>query len=166
MRKTVVLCDRCKKEIAGLPILIKPVTTDTETGDILEDWRPEEFKNRDYCKCCAEKIMAAAVGLVKNEEFEKSLLEATKENSRIVETQELTRTVRKEAEPDKRENLTAELKQNGSTKKRLDIGKIMALKNAGWTNEQIAEELGTTSGTIAVYVCQARKAQVQNKKVN
>lgn len=40
----------------------------------------------------------------------------------------------------------------------------MALKNAGWTNDQIAEEMGTTSGTVAVYVCQARKAQAKNKK--
>ena len=41
----------------------------------------------------------------------------------------------------------------GKPKKKLDIGKIIALKKAGWSAADIAEELGTTAQSIysAVY---------------
>lgn len=41
-------------------------------------------------------------------------------------------------------------KQTG--RKKLDHGKIMALHRAGWSNAKIAEEMGTTKGTISVTI--------------
>ncbi len=41
-------------------------------------------------------------------------------------------------------------------KRRVDVGKILALHNAGWTNKQIAEEMRLSAVTIGKYV---RKAQ-------
>lgn len=48
----------------------------------------------------------------------------------------------------------AETKESGKQtgRKKLDQGKIMALHRAGWSNAQIAEEIGTTKGTIAVTI--------------
>lgn len=45
----------------------------------------------------------------------------------------------------------------------MDIGKIMALKNAGWTNKSIAEEMGMTQNAVAVQICTYRKRQAAEK---
>lgn len=42
-------------------------------------------------------------------------------------------------------------------RKRLDMGKIMALKRAGWSNKSIAEEMGMTSNAVAVAISTYKK---------
>lgn len=157
MRKTVILCDRCRKEIEGHPIMIRPVTTDRETGDIIEDWRPEEFKKRDYCVDCAEIIMAAAQGMAEKKRF-RDLFESDPDKG-------LKPDPKEEPEPEVKAGAVVEDGQQTAAEpaKKLDVGKIMALKDAGWSNEKIAEEMGSTPGTIAVYVCKARKERAGKK---
>ena len=41
-------------------------------------------------------------------------------------------------------------------KKNIDTGKIAALKNAGWTQVSIAEEMGITPATVSRYVSELR----------
>ncbi len=56
-----------------------------------------------------------------------------------------------------------EEKPETKEKKKVDIGKIMALKNAGWTNKSIAEEMGMTQNAVAVQICTFRKKQAAEK---
>lgn len=156
MRKTVILCDRCRKEIEGLPIMIQPVTTDRETGDIAEDWRPDEFKKTDYCEECAERIMAVAVGMVENKGF-RSLFSEKSTQQPVIRAGAVVEESDQKADEASQTSADEAEQEPVKTKRALDIGKIMALKDAGWSNEKIAEEMGSTPGTIAVYVCKARK---------
>lgn len=41
--------------------------------------------------------------------------------------------------------------------KQIDYGKIMALKNAGWDNEKIAEEMRMTKSSVAQAICRCKK---------
>ena len=60
-------------------------------------------------------------------------------------------------------NPDSESKPETKEKKKVDIGKIMALKNAGWTNKSIAEEMGMTQNAVAVQICTYRKRQAAEK---
>ena len=50
-------------------------------------------------------------------------------------------------------------KEEKPQRNKLDYGKIMALHNAGWSNKKIADEMGTTSNTIAVIICNLKKRE-------
>lgn len=56
-----------------------------------------------------------------------------------------------------------EIKQNESIsepkkqRNRIDIGKIMALKNAGWSNVKIADEMGMQPQSVASAIYQYKK---------
>ena len=60
------------------------------------------------------------------------------------EMAELIRLMTPKAEPKKD---AASKKQ--TTKKELDMGKVKALRKAGWTLEKIADEMGVSTSTIA-----------------
>ena len=49
-------------------------------------------------------------------------------------------------------NDTSELK----VRQKIDYGKILALKNAGWTNQQIADEIGATKEKVAYWASYAK----------
>ena len=48
-------------------------------------------------------------------------------------------------------------------RKRLDMGKIMALKKAGWSNKAIAEEMRMTSNAVAVAISTYKKRGQRNE---
>ena len=48
-------------------------------------------------------------------------------------------------------------------KRRVDYGKIMALKNAGWSNAKIADEMGMTQGAVATALSAYRKKMRDGK---
>lgn len=60
---------------------------------------------------------------------------------------------------------TAERGGGGKTsaRKKLDWGKIEALDKAGWSAEQIADEMGATVGTIYVGLSKRRKGAENGK---
>lgn len=49
-------------------------------------------------------------------------------------------------------------KKAPANKKDLDVGKMKALRKAGWTLAEIADELGTTSGTVSKRLAKEGKA--------
>lgn len=50
------------------------------------------------------------------------------------------------------------LKTEGKkTRKKIDYGKIMALHNAGWSNQKIADEMGMTYGAVATAISTYKK---------
>ena len=49
-------------------------------------------------------------------------------------------------------------------RKRLDMGKIMALKRAGWSNKAIAEEMSMTSNAVAVAISTYRRREHERKE--
>ena len=121
-----VICDKCGVEIQQDPIRLNMFGVDVATGEILEPKTTMQQRERDYCELCAKAILNFAEkpeGL----RFEYQVAVKKKEKEHAL----------KEPEEDQ-----------SKPKKKLDIGKIMALKNAGWSAADIAEELGTTAQSI------------------
>ena len=134
MVKKIIICDYCKKEIAGDVVHIFANTVDSKTGDIITDLDAGQ-NERDYHTDCAKKILNFANGLSKSEETKKdTVIMDGKEYTKLNDVKEL-------------EDSDKEVKK--TRKKKLDIGKIMALKKAGWSYEKIADEMGTTKASIA-----------------
>lgn len=52
------------------------------------------------------------------------------------------------AEPDEPVIEKRPKKQGGTDRRMIDMGKVHALKNAGWSVKKIAEEMGTSQATI------------------
>ena len=50
--------------------------------------------------------------------------------------------------------------------KRIDYGKIAALRNAGWNNSKIADEMHMTKGAVAQAVSKCRKGGLLNEAEN
>ena len=116
-----VICDKCGAEITKDPIRLNMTYVDVMTGDIEDPITSKEQRERDYCEPCARSILNYAEKIV------------------VVEhpTIKTKKTEAKEQEEDQ-----------SKPKKKQDIGKIMALKKAGWSAADIAEELGTTAQSI------------------
>lgn len=61
MRKTVIKCDRCGKEIPAYPFRLVPYQNERETGDILGNQPYEKTeKEWDYCRECIGRILEFA----------------------------------------------------------------------------------------------------------
>lgn len=133
-----VICDKCGAEITKDPIRLNMTYVDVMTGDIEDPITSKEQRERDYCELCARYILNYA------------------EKKAIVVVEHPT------IKPKKTEVKEPEEDQS-KPKKKLDIGKIMALKKAGWSAEDIAEELGTTPQSIysAVYTYKKKVEAVE-----
>lgn len=120
MRKTILICDRCGKEIPeGMnPGYIYLGSRNRESQEVLQD--PCEFENNDYCESCLIDITKhIACGAADK-----------KDNKPAVEP----------AKPTKAESTP--------TRRKIDYGKIEALANAGWSSKDIAEEMGMTTKQV------------------
>lgn len=121
-----VICDKCGVEITKDPIRLNMTYVDVMTGDIEDPITSKEQRERDYCELCAKAVLNyAEKPEVLRFEYQADVKKKEKEHAL------------KEPEEDQ-----------SKPKKKLDIGKIMALKNAGWSAADIAEELGTTAQSI------------------
>lgn len=146
MRTVKITCNRCGKEITGYPVSLVPVYTERNSQTVLSQDKkekngiPEEAPQqraqgtKDYCEDCTVKILAFANGMVINEKFEKNFIKSN------------------EKPP-----VSEDKNSNKKPTKKLDMGKILALKDAGWTNKQIGEEFGTTANVIAVTISKHKK---------
>ena len=115
-----IICDRCGGEIKSNPVRIVPsVTKEDGISFGYEGWDI----TRDYCEKCVESILKFMNGVHNAVDQEKNdnKIEQNKERKRKYKTK----------------------------RTHLDLGKIIALKNAGWSNSKIADEIGTTSASIA-----------------
>lgn len=126
-----IICDRCGKDL-----------TDTDRrGYLLLSVRDKEdreatreFEDCHYCISCIHDI----------HEFIKE--------SRMLSDEDQVRQ-----EDDSPEDERKVYDNKKADRKRVDIGKIMALRNAGWSNKKIAEEMGMTPSAVATQICLYKK---------
>ena len=56
-------------------------------------------------------------------------------------------------------------KQGGTDRRMIDMGKVRALKNAGWSVKKIAEEMGTSEATIYARLKEEREKEEEQYEV-
>lgn len=158
MVKKIIMCDFCRKEIKGENIRLIANRVDKETGDIISDFLGERWE-RDYHPDCVHKILDYA----NNHEVVTEPEEVSTEQELVVPIsmmddflEKAQEEVKEETESDGPED-PQEPEEKKKKRKKLDIGKILALRDAGWTHQQIAEEMGTTKETIAVTICKNKR---------
>lgn len=142
-----IICDRCSKEISdGNVGYIATNWRSMEDGSLLGD-NPHEEKH--FCSSCMKEI----------EEF----VIKTPEN--VIKTSEsVSETPESVSKGDESvsicEEPPAEQEEPKGKRKPIDVGKIMALKNAGWKNKDIADEMHMEPQAVAnVIYQQKRKSQ-------
>lgn len=135
-----IFCDRCGKEITKCKShgYIALNTRDVKESSLAED---NEFENNQYCSSCMKQIRDFIK--TKSEELVQDL------------DQELV-------QEDKCDQNGKKCTKNGvkctdEDKKRIDKGKIIALKKAGWSNKDIAAEMHLEAQTVANVVYQFKK---------
>lgn len=139
MRTIVISCDRCGKEIKGYPIKIVPEYTGRENDDILPDDLPfpdgvEKILAKEFCEHCAKKITRYALtGLKENPEFEKAVEEMV---------EDAAFPPMKSLEKEDRSPDAGTVTEEKSGRKKIDMGKVMALTKAGWSAAKITDETG------------------------
>ena len=72
---------------------------------------------------------------------------------------DLIRPPKKKEEPNK-----AQKQHGGQNKARLDLGKIAALRNAGWSFDAIGYEMGVTGSTIRNHIDEAMEFLANKQK--
>lgn len=120
-----VICDKCGAEITKDPIRLNMTYVDVMTENIEGPITSREQEKREYCENCAKAILRFA----EKPEVLRFEYKATEKNEAL-----------EKEEPEKQDN------QGKRTK--IDIGKVMALKNTGWSAAKIADEMGTTAQKI------------------
>lgn len=134
-----ILCDRCGKEIKehgeDIGYIIMGVNVNPMKGVVL--MQGDELNiDSHYCPDCMNEIKA----FIKNHK-NMGFLSVNPPKS-VSESHEIV------SEPE-------ETKKKG--RKRIDIGKIMAIKNAGWSNVKIADEMGMNPQAVANAIYQHKK---------
>lgn len=138
-----ILCDRCNREIQehgenigyiSLGININPLQGIKENEISIQG---AEFGDWHFCPGCMNEI----------KEFIKNRPNFTLTEQSIESVSKEPETV---SEPKKAE-------QKG--RKRIDIGKIVALKNAGWSVAKIADEMGMQPQSVSNALYQYKKKQ-------
>lgn len=122
MRKITFYCDRCGKQIPDKSIMHQLMTKLVDVLDVCTSGfaEEEEEEGAELCADCYKEIDDMVAFMVENPTIH---FDGGKQ------------IVPKDPK-----------KQNNRAK--LDIGKIGALHNAGWTNQKIADEMGVSSVTI------------------
>lgn len=134
MKKTIVICDKCKQEIKGNYFnLVAGKCGSKETMNV----------DHEYCEECIAKIIAFANGAV----------EQPSEPKQEVKPEEKPLAVKKK--PERNAELTKTIIP--VTEKMNKTEKIKHLYNQGCSNKYIAHTVGTTENTVTVTICQLRK---------
>ena len=134
-----ILCDRCGRDIKehgeDIGYIIMGINVNPMKGAVLMQG-DELNTDSHYCSDCMNEIKA----FIQN--HKNTGLLSVNPPKTVSEPHE---TVSKPEEP----------KRKG--RKRIDIGKIMALKNAGWSNVGIADEMGMNPQAVASAIYQHKK---------
>lgn len=139
-----IICDRCSREIGDSNVgYIATNWRSMEDGSLLGD-NPHEAKH--FCMDCMKEI----------EEFVVKKPESViKTSENVTETGE---SVSKKAKSVSIcEEQAPEQEEPKGKRRRLDVGKIMALHNAGWKNKDIAIEMNMDSQAVANVIYQRKK---------
>lgn len=121
----VVICDRCGKTIEG--VRIGSISWEWLVGPKEEIPMPNPFEHWDFCEDCMNNI--------------RMVIEHKIEAEPVPDPEEQ----QPDSEPKKR-------KRNPGGKmgapKKIDRGKVFALRKAGWTAAKIADEMKCSLGTV------------------
>lgn len=140
-----IICDRCGKEIAdGNVGYIATNWRSVEDGSLLGD-NPHEGKH--FCLSCMNEIEDFVIKTPEN---------VVKTDETVIETPQ---SVSKEEKSVPKPPETVSESEEQSGRKKIDIGKIMALKNAGWKNKDIADEMRMDPQAVANAIYQYKKRQ-------
>jgi len=140
-----IICDRCGKEILdGKPGYIAVNYRDSETGELKVD---NPYEHNHYCDSCMEAIC---------DFVSKPPETVIKTEETVIET---PKSVSKEEKSVPKPPETVSESEEQSGRKKIDIGKIMALKNAGWKNKDIADEMRMDPQAVANAIYQYKKRQ-------
>lgn len=150
----ITICDVCQKKIEEkqekYSLMIRK-STESGCEDIV--------KKEDICVDCYKKIIRvisgenAVINIVPDEKLKK-MSGLPKEEPK----EEPKKKVKAKKEPDAPE------KEDDDGNKKFDIGKCMALYNAGWKPKAIAEEMRTTPSKVSNEVWKYNKTM--KEKVN
>ena len=133
MRK--IICDRCGANI----------TAAEKTGHISMNWRAARrgdpvpknpYKDCDFCQACMEDIAKVI-------DFK---IVPAREETDSGNTREEGRSI--PVEPDDEEEIEVVERIKGNPKRKIDKGKVGALAKAGWSNKDIASEMGVTAERV------------------
>lgn len=130
MKKILYICDRCKREIEKNPVKLIVEEVDRENEDFLYEDPYPELKLLDLCKNCGDSI----VGLIKRNCARGVPATVDQGFEKVIE--EMVQGSQEENSPP------------AEKKRRLDAGKIQALRNAGWTVKAIAEEMSCSEQAV------------------
>lgn len=142
MKKTAYICDRCKREItktAPIQIYGEYINRD---GSEYKNGRCLELEDYHFCSDCADTLFSLiernckkGVPAVKNPDFEAAV-------------EEMIATQQKKISTAQKANPGATSHKHGGGPKGLDVGKIHALRKAGWTISKIADEMGCCEASV------------------
>ena len=119
MRKTTFFCDRCGKMLSGNSQQLATRFLDTDTGEEVD----HEY-GADLCDECYRMIDDMVAFVVKNKMFKFS--------------------------GGKLFNMAGAHSTGGAhNAKPLDMGKVFALRRAGWTLDKIGDEFGVSAQTVS-----------------
>ena len=126
MRKVIITCDRCGKQIDKEAYRLLNCLVDMSTGNNSDEIRGfnRGSGSLDFCTDCIAEV-----------------------DTEIYMTYSHTKPVKKSVEENKATDTPESSK--GRKYKPLDDGKIKALRAAGWTISKIAEEVGCSPQTVA-----------------
>jgi hypothetical protein len=135
MREIIFKCDRCGRTI-DKPVRIEAWYVN-RTGNLTEKayiFNGEESNELDLCEGCA-KVLNDFI-YPPEEEAEEIPEQDPEEDEDPFVPKKLTDKLKKDLVKEKKPH---------PTKKKLDIGKIRALRDAGWSLKKIADEMGVGS---------------------
>lgn len=139
MRKITFYCDRCGNLIEQEVHQIGTRFLDSEGLEMDHEYGAE------LCPACFREIDDMVAFMVKNPTIH---FDGGKQ-------------IKPKSEP-KRTNIHHGIKQN---RKGLDLGKMAALRNAGWSYRKIADEMGCSDVTVAAHMEEAQEfLRKQNMK--
>ncbi len=123
MKKIIYICDKCGKEIEGNPyrVTVDRLFAEPSEQEVKGIMSPHPYPDMDGLHFCKECV-GALVDLIRCH---------LKPNTENVDTEPENTEEVATSQPDPPEK---------SPKRKLDLGKVRALRNAGWSIKAIAEE--------------------------
>ena len=131
-------------------------TRDKAEGDLLEE---NEFESWLFCKKCTEDIRRYVRTLPLKPSQNDEKRDQNKEN--VIKTRKRSEPAKSEAKA--QENVSEAAEDESTTgKKKYDVGKIMALKKAGWKVKDIADEMKMTPQQVSNQIYLYNKKMQEN----
>lgn len=159
-------CDRCGAEMTKEKRhgFVSVNTRDKAEGDLLEE---NEFESWLFCKKCTEDIRRYVRTLPlkpsQNEEKRDRNEEKCDRNEEKCDQNEEKCSEPAESEAKPQETVSEVVEDESTTgKKKYDVGKIMALKKAGWKVKDIADEMKMTPQQVSNQIYLYNKKMQEN----